>query len=194
MTSEMFRLVVGLGNPGIEYAFTRHNAGFLVADQFVRKHQVEFQKSHKAESVRFRLKNKHVIVLKPLSYMNLSGEVVARFLNELQLSPQFMIVICDDISLPFGSIRLRKKGGSGGHNGLQSIIDELQTENFNRLRIGIGNDFQKGEQSRYVLSEWDKDEQQHLPQIIQTAAEAVETFILEGIEHAMNKFNNRKVA
>lgn len=194
MTSEMFRLVVGLGNPGIEYAFTRHNAGFLVADQFVRKHQVEFQKSHKAESVRFRLKNKHVIVLKPLSYMNLSGEVVARFLNELQLSPQFMIVICDDISLPFGSIRLRKKGGSGGHNGLQSIIDELQTENFNRLRIGIGNDFQKGEQSRYVLSEWDKDEQQHLPQIIQTAAEAVETFILEGIEHAMNKFNNWKVA
>lgn len=194
MTSEMFRLVVGLGNPGIEYAFTRHNAGFLVADQFVRKHQVEFQKSHKAESVRFRLKNKHVIVLKPLSYMNLSGEIVARFLNELQLSPQFMIVICDDISLPFGSIRLRKKGGSGGHNGLQSIIDELQTENFNRLRIGIGNDFQKGEQSRYVLSEWDKDEQQHLPQIIQTAAEAVETFILEGIEHAMNKFNNWKVA
>lgn len=193
MVSGTLRLVAGLGNTGKAYYFTRHNIGFLVVDALVQKHKLVFQKNQTAEIAHFSLNNNSIIMLKPLTYMNLSGIVLSQYTKKFQVNPSDIIIICDDIALPFGSIRLRKKGSSGGHNGLQNIIEHLQTNEFNRLRIGIGGNFQKGYQSQYVLGEWNDSEKMFLHQIISTAVEAIEVFILEGIDNAMNRFNNLKI-
>lgn len=193
MVSGSVRLVAGLGNPGKAYYFTRHNIGFLVVDTLVQRYKLVFRKNQIAEIAHFNLNSNYIIILKPLTYMNLSGIALSEYTKKYQISPSDIIIICDDIALPFGTIRIRKKGGSGGHNGLQNIIEHLQTNEFNRLRIGIGRNYQKGYQSQYVLSEWNESEKVFLHKIISTAVEAVEFFILEGIDKAMNKFNNLKI-
>jgi len=191
MSSENKRLIIGLGNIGADYTHTRHNVGFLVADALSEKYQIQFASTRLAFLSSFKIKNKYVTLLKPTTFMNLSGKTVAYYLQVLKINFSELIVITDDIALPFGEVRIRKKGGAGGHNGLQSIIDSVGTAEFTRLRIGIGSQFVKGYQSDYVLGKWDEVELLHLPKIIAAAVQACETFVLSGSDIAMNVFNKK---
>ncbi len=190
MFAENKIFIAGLGNPGPKYAMTRHNAGFMAVDRLVAKHHSEFTDSRHGFRAQFRLKNKTVIVFKPTSFMNLSGKAIAFHLQHEKIPVSSMIIISDDIALPFGQIRIRKKGGAGGHNGLQNIIDVFGTTEFARIRIGIGGNFVKGFQSDYVLDEWDETEKQHFPEITERVSSACESFALAGIDQAMNLYNN----
>ncbi len=191
MSSENKRLIIGLGNIGADYTHTRHNVGFLVADALSEKYQIQFASTRLAFLSSFKIKNKYVTLLKPTTFMNLSGKTVAYYLQVLKINFTELIVITDDIALPFGEVRIRKKGGAGGHNGLQSIIDSVGTVEFTRLRIGIGSQFVKGYQSDYVLGKWDEVELLHLPKIIDAAVQACEIFVLSGSDIAMNVFNKK---
>ncbi len=182
--------VVGLGNPGKEYEQTRHNIGFLVVDELNRRHKGKFKQGHRTyfES-RIRIKNKIVLLFKPVTYMNLSGEAVRNIVNHYQISPhKQLLIVVDDINLPYGTLRLRLSGSDGGQKGLRSIIQALHTEDFPRLRVGIGAGGIQ-DVSDYVLSEFSVEEKKDLPLIIQWAADAVESFVLQGPEVTMSRFN-----
>jgi len=182
--------VVGLGNPGKEYENTRHNIGFLVVDELNRRYRGDFTRGYRTyfES-RIRIKNRIVYLFKPITYMNLSGEAVKHIVNQYKISIyDHLLIVLDDINLPFGTLRLRLSGSDGGQKGLRSIIQALQTEQFPRLRIGIGGEGVK-EVSDYVLSEFSVKEKKDLPLIIQWAADAVESFVLQGAEVTMSRFN-----
>ncbi len=182
-------LIAGLGNIGAEYENTRHNAGFLVADHLAARFQVEFKREHLGYLSEFRHKGRKFILLKPTTYMNLSGKAVRYWLQRKKIKPENLLVVVDDINLDFGKIRLRKKGSHGGHNGLKSIEEYLGHSNYARLRIGIGNNFHPGRQSDYVLGEWNAEEKMELPQIIEMAAAAVLDFGTLGVERTMNAYN-----
>jgi peptidyl-tRNA hydrolase, PTH1 family len=192
MFAENKLLIAGLGNPGPKYEFTRHNAGYVAANKLIEKHSVVFADARLAFRAQFRLRNKTIVVIKPTTFMNLSGKAIAYYLEKEKIPVSSMIVISDDIALPFGQIRIRKKGGAGGHNGLQNIIDVLGTSDFARIRVGIGGDFVRGFQSEYVLDEWDETEKNHLSGIFTTVISACETFALSGIDNAMNQCNSRE--
>lgn len=185
------RLLVGLGNVGAEYDGTRHNIGFEVVDRIVEKSRTTLD-THKdnAMSGSGRYQSRSFIVAKPLLYMNRSGGVVRKLLNRNNIPDESLLVIVDDLNLPFGTIRLRGKGGAGGHNGLQDIIDELGTDAFARLRIGVGNDFDRGKQADHVLSGFSSEENEQLDGIIEQAAQAALTFVSKGLNTAMNRFNS----
>jgi len=184
-------LIVGLGNPGVEYKDTRHNIGFTVLDSLAENSSIVFSDKRYGFVSELKVKGRTLILLKPTTYMNLSGRAVNYYLQKEKIPLENMLIVVDDIALPFGIIRIKSKGGSGGHNGLQHIEDIIGTNNYNRLRFGIGNDFGRGRQVDYVLGEWDSVEKEKLPQRIDVAMNAIKDFPVIGIERTMNFFNNK---
>jgi PTH1 family peptidyl-tRNA hydrolase len=182
-------LIAGLGNIGAEYELTRHNIGFLVLDQLADQHKVNFTKGRLAEKTEFKFKGKSIHLIKPTTYMNLSGKAIAYWLQELKIPKENLLVIVDDLALPFGSLRLRTKGSAAGHNGLKNIELLLSGQEYSRLRFGIGSDFGKGQQVDFVLSNFSKEEFNALPEIINKANEIVLSFCTIGPERTMNHFN-----
>ncbi len=183
-------LIVGLGNIGDAYEGTRHNIGFTVADRLAETLSAGMEPTDGPYILGVgRFKGVKTILIKPTTLMNNSGKAVLKACRKFHFLPADILVCYDDINLPAGKIRLRKEGGAGGHNGIQSIIDHLKTENFPRLRFGIGNYFDRGKQSDYVLSPFDKQEYEEVNQGIESAHDACLTFIREGIVRAMNAHN-----
>lgn len=175
----------------MEYANTRHNVGFLIADALARKHSALFKEERLASKTDFRLKNKILHVIKPNTYMNLSGRAVKYWMDNLDIPIENILVVTDDINLPFGVLRLKTKGTHGGHNGLANIQDMLLTSEYQRLRFGVGNDFPKGRQVEYVLGQWNAEENKTLPEKIALSVEAIESFALAGAERTMNIYNTQ---
>lgn len=184
-------LIAGLGNPGPEYADTRHNIGFQVLDHLASAAGARFASDRYADRADLRHKGRTFILIKPSTFMNLSGKALRYWMEQENIPAERTLVIADDLALPFGTIRLRAKGGAGGHNGLTSIIELIGTEEFPRLRFGIGSGFSKGRQSDYVLGAWNEEERKTLSERIELAAKAVLQFGLLGIATAMNNFNKR---
>jgi PTH1 family peptidyl-tRNA hydrolase len=182
-------LIVGLGNIGPEYELTRHNIGFLTVDRLADVRKAKFQVSRHAFLTDFRYKGRTFHVIKPATYMNLSGKAVNYWKNQFKIPLNNILVIVDDIALPFGKIRIREKGSSAGHNGLENIENVLRTNIYPRLRLGIGEDFHKGQQVNYVLSRFDPKEMEELPFVMDKACEAILSFGTIGIERTMNSFN-----
>lgn len=181
-------LIAGLGNIGPEYELTRHNIGFLVADYLADEASAEFQVSRLAGVANFRHKGKSIYIIKPSTYMNRSGRAVNYWMQQLKIPKEKTLIITDDISLPFGRLRMRAKGSSAGHNGLKDIEAYLGND-YPRLRMGIGNDFPKGGQVDYVLSRFTDEEMQELGGFVKKGGEAALSFCTIGIERTMNFFN-----
>lgn len=182
-------LIAGLGNLGAEYELTRHNIGFLVLDRIADNHKIDFKTERLADKAELKYKGRQLYFIKPNTYMNLSGKAIAYWLQELKISKENLLVIVDDIALPFGSLRLRTKGSSAGHNGLKNIEQLLGGQDYSRLRFGIGNNYSKGQQVDFVLSNFSKSEFEELPSVMDKAAEVVYAFCTIGAERAMNYFN-----
>jgi PTH1 family peptidyl-tRNA hydrolase len=186
------RLIIGLGNPGSEYEDTRHNIGFVVADAVAEVARVSF--SHERGNVLVgwgRVRSRPLGVAKPLTYMNRSGRAVKNLIGRYQLALDDILVLYDDLNLPPGMLRLRPGGSAGGHNGMQDIIEQLGSNAFARLRIGIGSDFSRGKQADYVLSPFSAEEQPLMDEAVQAAREAAITFVTKGVHVAMNHFNRK---
>lgn len=182
-------LIVGLGNIGSEYEHTRHNIGFDVVDALAKKHGSQFSVDRHAYRTEIKIKGKTFILLKPVTYMNLSGKAVKHHLQQEKIDLSKLLVVTDDLALPVGKVRIKPKGSDGGHNGLKSTNEHLISTEYARMRIGIGSDFPKGRQSDYVLGKWKPDEEPIIAESIEKAMLAIEEFGLAGIQHAMNKFN-----
>ena len=182
-------LIVGLGNIGQEYWGTRHNIGFRVVNALVESAEASFTEARYGVVARMRVKNAELVVLKPNTYMNLSGNAVRYWLQCESIPRERLLVVVDDIALPFGSLRLKPHGSHGGHNGLRNISELLSTDDYARLRFGIGNDFPRGRQVDYVLSPFTDDELTRMPTCINQAVEMVRSFCLEGVDVAMNRYN-----
>jgi PTH1 family peptidyl-tRNA hydrolase len=184
-------LIAGLGNIGAEYANTRHNIGFIVADALALEGKSVFAPARLADVTKVKYKSRIMVVIKPSTYMNLSGKAVKYWLAKENIPLENLLVIADDIALPAGVLRLRAKGGDGGHNGLISIIEQLGTSDFARLRVGIGKDFAQGMQVDYVLGKWTKAEEEIMIPKVKTAVEIVKSFAAIGVERTMNVYNTR---
>lgn len=184
-------LIVGLGNIGAEYQGTRHNIGFTVLDAFAEASNTAFSTERYGDVARMRLKNKQLILLKPSTYMNLSGNAVRYWKEKEGIDISHILVIVDDLALPFGAIRIKPSGSDAGHNGLKNIAQMLGTNAYPRLRFGIGNDFPRGCQIDYVLGHFTLDQRQQLPTRVDIAIDAIKEFCLAGIQRAMNSFNNK---
>ena len=182
-------LIVALGNIGSEYADTRHNIGFMIADEMAKKAGVTFSNLRLAYYTEISHRGKKIHLIKPTTYMNLSGKAVNYWMHELKIPVENILVLVDDLALPFGSIRLKPKGGNAGHNGLKSIESLVGGQNYPRLRFGIGDNFPKGRQVDYVLSSFDEDEQPELPALIDRSIEMIESFVSAGVELTMTRFN-----
>lgn len=184
-------LIAGLGNIGDEYENTRHNIGFIAADAFVKAQKGIFQPGRLASVAHVSVKGRKFVVIKPTTFMNLSGKSLRYWIQREEIPLENVLVIVDDLALPLGTLRLRAKGSDGGHNGLISIIEDLQSTNFARLRIGIGNEFTKGYQVDYVLGRWSAEEEKVLIPRIDTTVEMIKSFALTGVERTMNYFNKK---
>jgi peptidyl-tRNA hydrolase, PTH1 family len=182
-------LIAGLGNIGPEYELTRHNIGFLVLDRIADNHKIEFTTQRLADKAELKFKGKQLHLIKPNTYMNLSGKAIAYWLQELKIPKENLLVIVDDLALPFGTLRMRTKGSSAGHNGLKNIELLLAGQEYARLRFGIGNEFNKGQQVDYVLSNFTPKEFEELPPLMDKAEEMVKSFCTIGPERTMNFFN-----
>lgn len=182
-------LIVGLGNPGSEYENTRHNIGFKVLDALASASNIFFKSERYADVAELKVKGRTFVLVKPNTFMNLSGKAVRYWLDSHKIPQENLLVVTDDLALPYGTLRMRLKGSDGGHNGLNDIINVLQTSVFTRLRFGIGSEFSKGRQVDYVLGEWDETESKDLKKHIDRAAEMVVSFGLAGPNNTMNKFN-----
>jgi len=188
----MKQLIVGLGNIGDEYADTRHNIGFMILDALAKASNVVFDVNKRYGALaELRLKNQQLILLKPYTYMNLSGNAVRYRMQKEKIELENLLIVVDDLALPFGVLRLKPKGSDAGHNGLKHIQEVLGTSNYNRLRFGIGNDFPQGRQYDYVLGPFTEEEQKHLPARIEKACEIIRSFALAGADVTMNLFNNK---
>lgn len=183
-------LIAGLGNIGAEYANTRHNIGFDVADAFVQKHTMFFRSDRLADVAEVNFKGRRFIVIKPTTYMNLSGKAVKYWLDKEKIDVSRLLVIVDELALPLNRIRLRSSGSPGGHNGLKDISATLNSDQYARLRYGIGNDYPKGRQVEFVLGKWEKSEMPLVQHKNLRCVEVVEQFALTGIEKTMNLYNN----
>ena len=181
-------LIVGLGNIGPEYELTRHNIGFMAADYLASKAEATFETSRLADKAHYKFKGKNIYLIKPSTYMNLSGKAVNYWMQQLKVPITKTLIITDDIALPFGKIRMRPKGSCAGHNGLKNIESFLGNA-YPRLRLGVGNEFPKGKQVDYVLSKFPEDEMALLPKFIEKAGEAAQSFCSIGLERTMNFFN-----
>jgi PTH1 family peptidyl-tRNA hydrolase len=183
-------LIAGLGNIGPEYAKTRHNIGFQVLDALAEASNLVFTDSRRAFKTEFKHKGRSLLLIKPTTFMNLSGKAINYWLQKEKISIENLLVIADDLALPFGKIRIRAKGSDAGHNGLKNINEVLETSDYARLRFGIGNEFLKGRQIDYVLGEWDAEELKILPERIKKCTQAILSFPMVGIQRTMNLFNN----
>jgi len=186
-------LLVGLGNIGAKYENTRHNIGFEVLDTLAKKQEVLFESAKLGAITKFRFKGRVYILLKPSTFMNLSGKAVRYWLTKEKIPTENLLVICDDLSLPIGTLRIKPKGGAGGHNGLQNIQDLLGSSIYPRLRFGIGDKFSKGRQSDFVLGEWKDSERKIINKRIEKAAEAILSFGTAGLNNTMNAYNGNAV-
>lgn len=182
-------LIVGLGNIGAEYSETRHNVGFKVLDTLVAKEEAKFEAARLGDVAVVKIKGKRVVCLKPSTYMNLSGKALKYWMDKEKVPLQNVLVITDDINLPFGTLRLKTKGSDGGHNGLKDIQGVLQTSNYNRFRFGVGADFGKGRQVDYVLGNWNESEREQLKERLVRSTELIRSFVLAGVNRTMNQFN-----
>lgn len=185
-------LVAGLGNIGAEYAGTRHNMGFMALDAWAQESGAIFQSGRYGSTAEVSFKGRKFILLKPSTYMNLSGKAVRYWMNELKLPLENLIVISDDLNLPFGTVRLRKNGSAGGHNGLTNINELLGTQDYARIRMGIGNDFSRGGQIDFVLGKLSDEEMEQMPGICCRVIEGVKAFATIGADRAMNIVNTRQ--
>ena len=188
----MKHLIVGLGNIGDEYRATRHNIGFRMLDAFAEASNVAFEDRRYGMVARCRVKNAEMLLLKPSTFMNLSGNAVRYWMQEEKIMLENLLVLVDDLNLPFGTIRIRKQGSAGGHNGLRHIEQVLCTPNYARVRFGIGNEYTRGAQINFVLGEWTEEEEKLLPERLEVVKEIIPTFCLQGIDRTMNLFNSRK--
>ena len=184
-------LIVGLGNIGPEYAGTRHNIGFQMVDVFANSVGAEWEDKRYGFVAHCRVKNAEIVLLKPSTFMNLSGNAVRYWLGKENIPVENMLVLVDDLNLPFGTIRIRMQGSAGGHNGLRHIEQVLGTNVYARVRFGIGNDYPKGAQMNFVLGEWTEEEEKMLPERLKVTSEIIPSFCLQGIERTMNLFNKR---
>lgn len=184
-------LIVGLGNIGEKYENTRHNIGFKVLDYFANQEDLTFETKKLGDLVIYKLKGRTFILLKPNTYMNLSGKAVLYWLTKEKIPLENLLVVTDDLNLPFGSIRLKTKGSDGGHNGLKDIQDKLNTTKYNRFRFGISDAFSKGKQIDYVLGEWTDEENKNLKERLNKSVELIKAFALSGINNTMNTFNGK---
>ena len=184
-------LVVGLGNIGDEYAGTRHNIGFMMIDAFAASVKAEWQDKRYGFVAKCRVKNAELVLLKPSTFMNLSGNAVRYWLQQEKIPVENLLVLVDDLNLPFGTIRIRKQGSNGGHNGLGNIQSVLGTENYARVRFGIGNEYTRGTQINFVLGTWTEEEKQALPEKLELMKEIIPSFCLQGIDPTMNFFNHK---
>ncbi len=184
-------LIVGLGNIGPDYENTRHNIGFMVLDAFAKASNIVFQDKRYGFVAEMRLKNKSLVLLKPSTFMNLSGNAIRYWLQKEKIKDENLLVVVDDLALPFGTLRLKSKGSDAGHNGLRHIQEVLGTQQYARLRFGIGSDFPRGAQVDYVLDDFSDEEKKTLPERIETATDIIRSFCLAGINITMNQFNNK---
>ena len=184
-------LIVGLGNIGAEYVNTRHNIGFKIVDYVASKQGVSFETAKLGAVVEFTIKGRKLILLKPNTYMNLSGKAVHYWMQKENIAKENILVITDDLNLAFGTIRIKGKGTDGGHNGLKNIQLILNTSEYPRFRFGISDEFKKGQQVDYVLGEWNETEKEKLPERFEVAKQIVESFALAGLNETMNSYNGK---
>lgn len=184
-------LIVGLGNPGAEYENTRHNIGFKVVESISAELEGKWQLDKLAEVSRVKFKGRQLILIKPTTYMNLSGKAVNYWMQNEKIPLDNLLVITDDIALPFGKLRMKGKGSDGGHNGLKDIQKVLNSQNYARLRFGVGNDFHPGQQADYVLGNWDKNEAKALQERIEVSKEFIKGFTTIGLAMTMSAWNNK---
>ncbi len=184
-------LVVGLGNIGAEYANTRHNMGFMVLDAWAQASNISFESGRYGSTATISFKGRKFHLLKPSTYMNLSGKAVRYWMNELKIPVENLMVISDDLNIPFGTLRLRKNGSAGGHNGLTNINELIGTQEYARIRVGIGNDFGRGQQVGYVLGELSKEEVEQMGEISKRVIDGVKAWATIGPDRAMNSINTK---
>ena len=184
-------LIVGLGNIGVEYANTRHNMGFMVLDAWAQASNIVFESGRYGSTATVSFKGRKFTLLKPSTYMNLSGKAVRYWLTELKIQPDQLLVISDDLNIPFGTLRLRKNGSAGGHNGLTNINELIGTQEYARIRMGIGNDFGRGQQVDYVLGELTKEDKEQMPELCKRVIDGVKAWALMGPDRAMNTLNTK---
>jgi PTH1 family peptidyl-tRNA hydrolase len=184
-------LIVGLGNIGAEYINTRHNIGFKVVDRIAQQEGASFETAKLGAMAEVKIKGRTLLLLKPNTYMNLSGKAIKYWLEKENIPMENLLVITDDLNLPFGTIRIKAKGSDGGHNGLKSTQQLLNTADYARFRFGISDEFKKGKQVDYVLGEWDDDEKAKLSERLDMSAEAVKSFALAGLGNTMSNYNGK---
>ncbi len=184
-------LVVGLGNIGAEYANTRHNMGFMVLDAWAQASNISFESGRYGSTATVSFKGRKFTLLKPSTYMNLSGKAVRYWMNELKVPVENILVISDDLNIPFGTLRLRKNGSAGGHNGLTNITELIGTQEYARIRMGIGNDFGRGQQVGYVLGELTQEEKEQMPELCKRVIDGVKAWATIGADRAMNTVNTK---
>ncbi|MCC4227408.1 aminoacyl-tRNA hydrolase [Zunongwangia profunda] len=184
-------LIAGLGNIGPKYENTRHNIGFKILDELAAKQEAVFTTQKLGDIAQFRYKGRTFVLLKPNTYMNLSGKAVNYWLQKEKIAVENLLVVTDDLNLSFGTLRLKTKGSDGGHNGLKDIQAQLNTTKYNRFRFGISAEFSKGQQIDYVLGEWSEEELKELPERLKISAELIESFATAGVSNTMNSFNGK---
>ena len=184
-------LIVGLGNIGTEYENTRHNIGFRILDAFAKASNVVFSPGRLADIASAKFKGRTLLLVKPTTFMNLSGKAVNYWIQAEKVPIERLLIITDDIALPFGSLRLKGKGSDGGHNGLKNINEVMGSQNYARLRFGVGNDFPKGKQVDYVLSNWENEEEQQLEERIAKCGKIIQGFCTIGLNQTMSDFNGK---
>ena len=184
-------LIVGLGNIGEEYRNTRHNIGFMVLDALAKASNIVFSTDRLGDIANLSVKGRQLLLLKPSTYMNLSGKAVRYWMQQEKIPLENVLIIVDDLALPLGSLRLKGKGSDAGHNGLKNIAELLGTQNYARLRFGIGNDFPRGGQIDWVLGHFDEEAMKTLPERIEMAGEIIKSFCLAGLNNTMNQYNNK---
>jgi PTH1 family peptidyl-tRNA hydrolase len=182
-------LVAGLGNIGADYQDTRHNIGFQVLDRLAEENGFSFESGRLADVGAFKLKGRPVICLKPATYMNRSGKAIRYWLDREKIPIENLLVVTDDLNLPFGTLRLKTRGSDGGHNGLKDIQQVLGTQQYSRFRFGIGADYPQGKQVDFVLGSWDEEERKGMPERLERSVELIRSFVLAGPSRTMNVFN-----
>lgn len=182
-------LIVGLGNIGSEYADTRHNVGFMIADVLAGQLGVSFETKRYGAVAKGRVKSAELVLLKPSTYMNLSGEAVRYWMQEEKISIERVLVLVDDLAIPYGTLRLKGKGSDAGHNGLKNIALLLGSQNYPRLRFGLGSDYPQGRQIEFVLGAFSREERETLPALLERSCEIVKSFALQGLARTMNQYN-----
>lgn len=184
-------LIVGLGNIGPEYQGTRHNVGFEILDCYAKQSSIFFAPGRYGDIAETKYKGRNLVLLKPSTFMNLSGKAVSYWMQKEKIPLDRVLIITDDLALPFGKIRLRAKGSDGGHNGLKSIIEVLGEATFPRIRFGIGSEFQKGRQVNYVLDKWSEEENETLEERVKLASDFINSYVFHGVQRTMSDFNKR---